>query len=122
MTEKKKPPRAKAKRKPTPQADLIDREVGEDELFKGGAPGGGMAELPSAPVDPFEGELYVISKWKGLPNYKCMFCGFATLDHQTALEHAAEAHAPPEPKIINTGLVDESGAPITRAIEPAKED
>ncbi len=132
----KKPTTARAKRKPNrkpmPQADLIDREMGEDELFKGGALGGGMADtFPRShdggktwgPVDPFEGVLYTISKWKGLPNYECLFCGHATVDHETALEHANDAHAPPEPKIIDTGLVTESGAPITRAaVEPAKED
>lgn len=78
-----------------------------------------------APADQFEGKLYTTSKWKGLPNYECLFCAYATVDHQAALEHAADAHAPPpdpEPEIINTGLVTESGSPITRALEPAKED
>lgn len=80
---------------------------------------------PQPPVDQFEGVLYTTGDWKGLPNYECMFCAFATVDHQTALEHAAEIHAPPEepkPEIINTGLVTEDGAPITRAVQPAKED
>ncbi len=81
------------------------------------------SKKPRPPVgDEFESVLYTTSKWKGLPNYECMFCGFATVDHDTALEHASDAHAPPEPKIIDTGLVTESGAPITRAVEPAKED
>ncbi len=130
----KKPTKAKAKRKPsrkpTPQADLIDCEVGEDELLKGGAPGGEFSDLFTyshdggktwGPVDPSR-VLYTISKWKGLPNYECLFCGHATVDHDTALEHADDAHAPPKPKIIDTGLVSETGAPITRAVEPAKED
>jgi hypothetical protein len=132
MTEKKKPTKAKVERKPNrkplPQAD-VDVDVGEG--LYGGVRGGGMADAFShsrdvgktwGPTDPFEGVLYTTSKWKGLPNYECMFCGFATVDHESALEHAAEAHAPPEAEIINTGLVTESGAPITRAVEPAKED
>lgn len=80
---------------------------------------------PQPPADPYEGKLYATSTWKGLPNYECLFCAFATVDHQTALEHAAEIHAPPEepePETINTGLVSEDGAPITRAVQPAKED
>ena len=77
------------------------------------------------PADRFEGVLYTTSTWKGLPNYECCFCAYATVDHRAALEHAAGVHAPPEekkPKIINTGLVSETGAPITRAVQPAKED
>ena len=128
----KKPTTTKAKRKPNkkprPQAE-VDVDVGEG--LYGGALGGGMADtLPHSydvgktwgPVDPFEGVLYTISKWKGLPNYECLFCGHATVNHDTALEHASDAHASPKPKIIDTGLVTETGAPITRAAEPAKED
>lgn len=74
--------------------------------------------------DPYEGKLYEISSWKGLPNYECKFCAYATVDYEAALEHAADVHAPPDPKpeIINTGLVDVGGDPITRAERPAKEE
>ena len=80
---------------------------------------------PTPPADPCEGVLYTTSTWKGLPNYECRFCAFSTVNHQTAFEHAAEIHAPPdepEAAIVNTGLVAEDGAPITRAVKPAKED
>lgn len=80
------------------------------------------APSQAVPKDPFEGVIYTTGDWKGLPNYECRFCGFATVNHQTALEHAAEFHAPPETEFVNTGLVDKDGAPITRAVQPAKED
>jgi len=72
-------------------------------------------------IDAYVGKIYTISSWKGMPNYECMFCGFATINHRSALEHAAEMHAPPEREIVDTGFVDTSGAPITRARQP-KED
>ena len=78
---------------------------------------------PESEVDQFAGKLYTISSWKGLPNFECLWCAFATVDHEAALEHAVDAHAPKEPEeqLINTGLVDGSGEPITRAVQPAKE-
>lgn len=120
----KTPPRKKAE--PAPQADLLERKMTEDELIEGGTPGGEMAELPSQEADPFEGKLYTTSKWKNLDNFECLFCLFATVSNDTALEHFAEAHEhPPERRvaaIIDTGIVSADGLPITRAVEPAEED
>lgn len=80
---------------------------------------------PVPPVDPNEGVLYTTAEWKGLPNYECVHCAYATVDHQSALEHATDAHGPPpQPKVetVNTGLVTESGTPITRAVTLDEED
>ena len=73
--------------------------------------------------DEFEGRIYTTSLWKHLPNYECLFCAYATVDHDAALDHFKSEHALPQKKarIINTGLVNEDGAPITR-VEPAEED
>lgn len=75
------------------------------------------------PEDPYDGKLYTISLWKHLNNYECLACAYATIDRADALRHFMDEHAPiPEPvRIVDTGLVSESGAPIQR-VEPAKEE
>lgn len=42
---------------------------------------------------------YTLGEWKGLPQYRCKFCAFDTLNEPKILEHYASRHAPkPEPK------------------------
>jgi hypothetical protein len=103
-----------ARRKPSKAAKLAPMESSAEEATR-------SPVAASEPSGPFEGKIYITGSWKGLPNYACMFCGFATINHQTALEHAAEAHSPPEKEIVDTGLVTKDGVPITRARQP-KED
>lgn len=83
------------------------------------------APLPQddTPRDEYVARIYIVSWWKGLRNYECLFCAMATLDRDDAIEHYQKVHAPVEPteRIINTGLVGEDGTPITR-VESAKED
>lgn len=114
MPEKKTRPKSspkaskvKAKESPSPKAEKREAAASQPPAAR--------------KADPYEGKLYTIGSWKGLPNYECTMCGFATVNHRTALEHAAEFHAPPEKEIVDTGFVDTSGAPITRARQP-KED
>ena len=77
---------------------------------------------PSQAVPP-PSDLWEISSWKGLPNYECRFCAYATIDFDDAVDHYRSEHAPPstEVRIIDTGLVNEDGTPIKR-VEPAKEE
>jgi hypothetical protein len=73
-------------------------------------------------VDNLEGVIYLTTSWKGMPNYECLWCQFATVDHDNALDHYKAEHTqrPIEGRIVNTGLVTSDGAPITR-VEPAEE-
>jgi hypothetical protein len=118
MTEKKK----SARKRPS-KASTSTKVVST-----GGKPKASEASSSPAPAAPkadlLEGNIYTTGTWKGLPNYECLFCPFATVDHVAALEHFAAAHAPPEQEeqTINTGLVDSGGKPITRVETPAKEE
>ncbi len=67
-----------------------------------------------------------VGEWKGLPNYCCKLCAFATVSRASAIEHHAD-HFPPSlvkpPHIVNTGLVSETGAEIVRVVDtPAREE
>lgn len=75
-------------------------------------------------AEPFESKLREHTTegiWSGLPNYLCRYCEDAHVDPQAALDHFVSAHVPkpdaPARK-INTGLIDEAGAPLLRD-EPA---
>jgi hypothetical protein len=88
------------------------------------------AETAPAPVDapepPDSGVAppYTVSSWKGLPNYECSRCAFATVDLDRMNNHWLSEHAPPAPleRIIDTGLVSPDGSKIARVVEaPAAE-
>jgi hypothetical protein len=72
-----------------------------------------------------DGAIYEMTKWKGLDNYQCLFCNFASLHRERIFEHYTTRHTskPKAPaKIIDTGLVTEDGQPIGRVEEPAMEE
>lgn len=50
--------------------------------------------------------IYRVGQWSGLPNYECLFCPFATLNEQEAIEHFASRHGPQmQPVEQPSGLV-----------------
>ena len=42
---------------------------------------------------------YIKNKWKGLDNYKCLQCRFASLNEETILEHVTKHPPLPEPEV-----------------------
>ena len=119
MTDKKKQPRKRPSKATKPK----EMDSPAQEAAATDAPASETPVVSEArPVDPYEGKLYSISTWKGLPNYECLFCAYATVNHEAAFEHAADAHAPDPEQIVNTGRVDRSGVPRTRAAQPEMEE
>ncbi len=114
MSEKKQRPKSSPK-----TAKVKEKESPSPKVERSEAP---SSQAPAASqADPYDGKIYTIGSWKRMPNYECMFCGYATVNHRSALEHATEFHAPPQKEIVDTGIVDEDGSPITRAVQPERE-
>lgn len=112
---------ATKKTKKRPQAAAKGKDV------QSGAPRAKRRQAASQPgkpgtAAPTAHPPFVVGKWKGLDNYQCLLCAYATVDYDRAVEHYNKAHVPQPPaaRIIDTGIVSADGAPITREA-PAKE-
>jgi hypothetical protein len=64
---------------------------------------------------------YTEGAWSGLPAYWCTRCPFDTLDRGAMEQHQREVHGPPPPVIRDTGLLDQRGRRITRAVQVTME-
>ena len=80
-----------------------------------------QADLEAAAPTEDDDPRWTVSEWKGLPNYECRSCSFATVDRSTAEWHFMAEHAPSQREpaaVVNTGLVAKDGSPIMRTVEP----
>lgn len=103
--------------------------------------GKGTGERPRSPAKPVDPTVDTddtatmrhdwmtsvdVGDWKGLPNFCCKLCAFATVNRATAIEHHAEHFPPPSrvsPHIVDTGLVTPTGSKIARVVDtPAGEE
>ena len=82
--------------------------------------------VPQHPLVAQLGDNITIGVWKGIPNYECAHCAYATPTPERAWEHYLDVHLKlkekPTRATIDTGLVTGSGEPIMRETEPAEED
>lgn len=66
-----------------------------------------------------EARTYEVGTWAGLPQWRCLLCGFDTLDEQAMLEHAGEHAGSPQ----RVDLTPEQNPPLPfPAVEGGEEE
>jgi len=64
--------------------------------------------------------MYKIGQWKGLTQYKCLYCPFDSLEMDDAIRHYLLKHAPragetPAPSVL---VADRNGNPVIQQANP----